>query len=160
MVKQAVFVIPCCILICISCTAHGNQTLQLTAEALLLNPLPQPEFIVDMPSYPPFECVRINQEPIWELGDYASELSIHLANTMEIVVNDTHLPSSAINATRSLAAFPMYDDEDGIIGFYGGTISACFSVSNLAPGAHIATIKLFSLSGIEYSYTWAFRIEP
>lgn len=37
---------------------------------------------------------------------------------------------------------------------------ACFDVSNLSAGLHLASVELTTRDGIEHTYTWAFRIEP
>jgi hypothetical protein len=38
--------------------------------------------------------------------------------------------------------------------------TACFDVSNLSAGLHLASVELTTRDGVEHTYSWAFRIEP
>jgi hypothetical protein len=162
----------CFVLIaCASCqpSSANSETAsrQATAESLLSNPEPLPEFIhyiigASLDEFPVAQCVMINEAPLWESGfaeDENDKLTNHIMDTLEFSVNGQIVSKDDTNVTRLTSpATPVYDSQRKIIGSYGGPIEACFNANPFGEGLHTATVTLKTLTGKQYFHTWAFKI--
>ena len=154
------------LLLCVACTVslnQGNSPSSLTAEYLRENPRPRPEFILNVTSGPGLiefvqaQCVRINQEPLWVEGYYASELYDNTMANLQIEINGRAIPESDIETSVTATAYPVFDDEHNFIGAFGGVVTVCVNTERLESGVHHATISTQTVTGEEHSYEWAFH---
>jgi hypothetical protein len=105
-------------------------------------------------------CIDLEPKDFWEKNNTASKLVTHLKSSIEIVVDNKHVENSDIYF-QTLAALQGVGDENGnSIGSVGGSITACFNTAMFENGTHKASVQTTTLSGIPYTYSWDFKIDP
>jgi hypothetical protein len=129
------------VLWCAGCGAKQSldPALVATAEYLEQNPLPTPEFLVSYPSTSNDAlCIGIDQGVLGEDTD----AEIHFDN-QEVEILRVWIGGSLIR-----------DNGNG----HSASKTFCFSRPNLPIGLYIGTVKLTSVSGAIYFFSWAFRL--
>jgi hypothetical protein len=125
---------------CASAQSLDDPALVATAEYLEQNPLPTPEFLVAYPSTSNDSlCIGINQGVLGEDTD------------AEIFFDNQSVEILRVWVGGSLIL-------DGGRG-YSANKTFCFSRPNLSVGSHIGTVKLTTVSGAVYFYSWVFRLD-
>jgi hypothetical protein len=103
-------------------------------------------------------CLNLVQGAIWEPGDRAAELSLHILQHTEFRVNDRY-----VNFNRSvlqiLTLTAGYDRNGQIAGDYGGLMTFCFEIKSLPAGDYNGSIRTLSRSGVEHRYSWNLFVE-
>lgn len=158
-----------CILLGFSgCSAGGSsrneQILKPTIQFLQTSPLPLPRFILTIQPEPGTEVaitdeiyVSIYQGGLWELGNDAEDLHIHImANTF------IYVDGKQIKPEVNASVYEQGRDENGeFTDKFFNPINFHFkpnSVWFIAIGSHLATIRTTSLSGVKYEYSWVFVV--
>ena len=82
------------LLLCTACLPNQDKPpFTLTVESIYENPLPRPEFVMDVTSGPGLiefvqaQCIILNQEPFWEEGFSSNELYAHLMANIDLTVD-------------------------------------------------------------------------
>jgi hypothetical protein len=139
---------------------HVSRTRELIA-----NPLPTPEFINTLQPYPgqvgPFAglvCFTIVDEPLWEPGNQADMLDKHLLSHLQLTVDNEVIRSTPSSQSVLQMLGAKYDIQGESIGTFGGSIRTCFKL-DLGQGPHTANVRVVTLSGVPYTYEWAFDIQ-
>lgn len=128
-----------------------------SAEYLLTQPAPRPDFIVGNSSSDEAVYVQISQRPLWTGGYNKGELFRHISEHILISFNNNILEHDKIFMAVDLMNYPVRDDNGNIIGSYGGMISVYIKTQNLPRGLYIANLAFTDLAGNPFSYTWAFE---
>jgi hypothetical protein len=154
------------LLILTSCRAGATLTdpaLLQTAKRLQQNPLPMPKFVthtwLQNPDglYPKSECVAVEDGALWENGNYGSQLSAHIESVAQMSI-DGHV-SKEVTFVADLSEHHVYGVNREHLGSYGGGTTICAAIRGLAPGWHIATIRLTTMSGKAQAYSWTFEVK-
>ncbi len=144
--------------ICLSCTTgDGKQTPNQTAESLLNNPLPQPDFVTSV-GHPTDGCIVISQEPFWAPGYSTAELYDYLVASQQFELDVNEISDSDVSFVVAPIANPEYGEGNELQGLFGGPITICIDDVLLESGSHFAKIQLTDFSGEKYSFEWAFEI--
>ncbi len=141
----------------------SSRALRWTAEQLLTHPQPTPDFHSGIEPYPGFKGPYSGSVSfyvwacgIWEPGDQPSILDAHVWSNLRFEVD-----GKAIDKPKTvwdlLGLFGECDENGQNCGGCGGPFQGSFPVP-LSTGLHIASVQTRSMSGIEYSYSWAFQI--
>lgn len=152
-----------------SCSSGSRITFtpvpQSTVEFLWRNPLPTPSIVWEIFTIAEpqlgFEhaiCMNINQNSIWEPGDWDGDISRRIQRTAVTRIDGEIVPAVFVEFGTAIGVFaPQIGDEPPErIGSHGGTTSVCFDAEIRDPGVHLASIEFYSRSGIRYEHTWAF----
>jgi hypothetical protein len=131
-----------------------------TAESLLLNPLNKPDFIGYIQPSPEEnlsrgEMVRVHLYPgeLMKKGNSYKELEDWMVKNTTFSINNHPLPFYTPVGVEFPGGLREVVDgqETGSMTFY--------FTPDLEIGYHIATLHTKDLSGNDYSYTWAFKVE-
>jgi hypothetical protein len=125
------------------------------------HPMPTPKYILALKPSPASNdpaansiCLTINYAPLWEKGDSEEKIINSFASRINLLVDG----QNATIDTRSLIfhgpARPVLDTTGNVLGMIGIS-NACFN-TNLTKGTHLATLRLFTTTGVEQSYSWSF----
>ena len=141
-------------------TPSVDPSIVQTAQSLEQNPIPTPIFVLGTYAQaandiqPKSECLDIDDQALWEKGNYASEISKQIESTLQVMVDNQ--PNKDITFTDDLAEHHVYENGTHL-GSYGGPTSVCFNIESLRTGLHLAALRLTTISGKEQTYSWAFR---
>ena len=151
-------------LLIVGCAPTVSSPLQATAETLYANPQPQPDFVIDVDVasgggifFDQAVCMVIDQEPFWTEGHNTDALRDHWMANLHFTLDDQTVSESDIESKRVLMAYPVFDDDLNIVGFYGGPVTICANTENLDVGLHLASVRIVDISGREHIFEWAFR---
>lgn len=103
-------------------------------------------------------CVWIDQKPLWDGGFVADALTIHIYNSLRIVMDDHAVTKKDIFVADSFAVEYVYDEIGNPIGSYSTLIEICFNIENVSKGIHLASLSFSNLSETEYAYAWSFCV--
>ncbi len=146
---------------CTSCAGRGFQTPVATHDIVELwnNPLPRPDFVRSADKEPNELgqlCLSISEHEIWNPGDYGDDVGNAILYSMRFVVDGNNVREPFVT---SLAIIIYVHDEDkNVVGSHGGGSSICSETDDLSEGLHLASVQFNSTAGVQYAYTWAFRI--
>jgi len=124
-----------------------DPSLELTAEYLLSNPAPTPSFVQRAPTavahIDGFVCeTSFNEALLIVVGQEAIAEINRGPLTIQIAIDEILLSSESVQI--------MNTDYNAYL--------ICADTGYFERGTHTATLQLISLSGVEQSYSWAFRI--
>jgi hypothetical protein len=133
-----------------------------TVEYLWEHPIPRPQFVrvvttqAGSSGFQQDVCIDIDEGIVWEPGEFGSDVYNGIQRTTKItvdgsIVNEVVFYQSTINIDKR-------DPNHNLIGSHGGGVAACFNTDSLTPGVHVAAVELRSKSGVQYTYTWSFRV--
>jgi len=80
-----------------------------------------------------------------------------LAAHTEVFINGAQAARHELDMLFGGSLFFVYDDRK-FVGSYGAWFEYCLDTRGYAIGAYTAEIRITSMSGRMYSYTWRFRI--
>ena len=131
-----------------------------TAEYLVQNPIPHPEFVARINPEPTEIlsnterlCVLIYQGALWHPGDYAETLQRHIVNNTVFRINNQVIRPESVSFTDS---FPRGRDGQ-ITEDFGPNLQFCYTLS-LEKGVYTASIETYSLTVERYYYAWAVTV--
>lgn len=102
-------------------------------------------------------CTTISQETLWSPEYPYGDLTKSITDSLNATIDDLNLGKDAITFGQYNAI--QYAFKDGqVVGTYGDWTEICLTTGYRLPGQHIANIRFKSLSGKEYSYSWAFQV--
>jgi hypothetical protein len=98
----------------------------------------------------------IDQRKLWEVGNYADDLGGQLSDSLEFKVNG-EIVEIVEGPSAMLILLPVSSEEEGLLGTFGGPITACIE-SPQSQGTNEIEAKVTNLSGVEFTYTWELTI--
>jgi hypothetical protein len=135
---------------------QSNQSSQ--AIELLTNPQPTPEFISPLDPKPGYSGPYISSIcfDVWTGLPLTTDVNsdTYIWDNTVFGVDNTKIDTLPV---EHLDLLMLVTDANGQH-VRGGPLHSCYDLS-LGLGVHIANIQIKSMSGIVYSYSWAFRIE-
>lgn len=141
---------------------HQRRAILPTAEYLVKNPQPLPDFITSIEydlnpenGSEKLMCLNIWQHPLWEPGIFAEELDQYIRRDSQIMIDNKLFPIDEFNMQPIGSWHPVYDDGK-LIGSYGDITNICVDASYIDSGVHLGFIRIFTSTATEYSYSWAF----
>jgi len=102
-------------------------------------------------------CVDMWQGDFWEMEDTADALVKHLKTHTQASLNGMGIDKSSSEMEFNLDEYPV---SNGVtqLGSHGGCFAYCFDTRPLEAGRYTAQIRVTSVSGRVYTYTWKFQI--
>jgi len=141
-----------------------SSMLSPTAKALIGAPVVFPKFVRSVNPKPAAlvaspQCIDISllQSAVWEPGNTAGTLVKHLFESFQFTLDGQIFTVNKNLLTATGAENTVYTQKTPA-GSYGDTLDACIIVL-LSNGLHIVNVQVSSLSGVIYSYTWAFEVK-
>jgi hypothetical protein len=120
-----------------------------TAEYLLENPAPKPEFIF-FPQSPAVCVIHIS------LTQYRPTNS-PIKDNFAFAIDGVQAQSSPYLFTSSGGALSCRDQSPNLVCQDG--ITLCYDKKGLNEGLHLAEVSLTDPEGVEHTYSWAFRYD-
>ena len=105
-------------------------------------------------------CLWISQEPLWESGEDDGSLYQHINQTIAIKINKETISNQFVDMRLNPISYPIFDDNQEIIGSYGGNITVCIIDYGLETGVHTLEMQITNLSGETFSYNTQFNYNP
>jgi len=102
-------------------------------------------------------CVDMFSADFWEMGNEAGPLSDYLAIHTEVFINGAKIARNSIDMRFVNLRFFVNDGKQ-LVGSHGGPLDYCLDTRGYAIGAYTAEIRITSMSGRVYSYTWGFQL--
>jgi hypothetical protein len=123
------------------------------AEGIIVS-LPFPDYLIDLST----RCFSLSQLPFWRENVSSETLSTHLLNNLFVYRNGQLLSGDWVKPDYELglawANYPVFDDSENVIGYYGGALTACFSNTMIAdPRTHFR-LEIVDMDGKLLSFNW------
>jgi hypothetical protein len=132
----------------------NREQVRATAEYLSANPVPTPDFVLgvrfDTSEQGDRSCIFISQGALWESGDGREELKSHIVSNTQFFVDGNEIKTVAISESGMIPQ----DETGALTSDFGSTLQFCYGF-HIEGGLHLAQLISSSLSGNQYSYSWA-----
>ncbi len=104
--------------------------------------------------------IRIKDRFIWENANEAIELGQQIQKSLQISIDEKLIPREKMFFINGLQ-FPqdVFDKNGKRLGSYHDSTDVYVPQLNLIEGPHIGSIKVMSISGTTYTYSWEFTVK-